>query len=53
MPARQFLIWNIVGAVLWVDGILLIGYLLAEQIYHAIGDKIDHVHPAGGGPDHR
>lgn len=41
MPARQFLVWNIVGAVLWVDGILLIGYLLAEQIYSAIGDKID------------
>ncbi|MFE9694180.1 DedA family protein [Micromonospora sp. NPDC005806] len=41
MPARQFLLWNIVGAVLWVDGILLIGYLLADQIYHAIGDKID------------
>ncbi|MEV4763594.1 DedA family protein [Micromonospora chokoriensis] len=42
MPARKFLLWNIVGAVLWVDGILLIGYLLAEQIYQAIGDKIDH-----------
>ncbi|WP_319461128.1 DedA family protein [Micromonospora sp. RTP1Z1] len=41
MPARQFLLWNIVGAFLWVDGILLIGYLLAEQIYSAIGDKID------------
>ncbi|MDG4778454.1 DedA family protein [Micromonospora sp. WMMD961] len=42
MPAKKFLLWNIVGAVLWVDGILLIGYLLAEQIYQAIGDKIDH-----------
>nr|WP_089154725.1 DedA family protein [Micromonospora sp. NBS 11-29] len=42
MPARQFFIWNVVGAVLWVDGILLIGYLLARQIYDAIGDKIDH-----------
>ncbi|MDG4807068.1 DedA family protein [Micromonospora sp. WMMD1120] len=42
MPARKFLLWNIVGALLWVDGILLIGYLLAEQIYQAIGDKIDH-----------
>ncbi|MGW0213174.1 DedA family protein [Micromonospora chokoriensis] len=42
MPARKFLLWNVVGAVLWVDGILLIGYLLAEQIYQAIGDKIDH-----------
>lgn len=41
MPARQFLLWNVVGAVLWVDGILLIGYLLADQIYNAIGDKID------------
>ncbi|MFG1607235.1 DedA family protein [Actinoplanes sp. NPDC049265] len=41
MPARQFLLWNIVGAVLWADGILLIGYLLADSIYKAIGDHID------------
>jgi len=41
MPARQFLLWNVVGAILWVDGILLVGYLLADQIYNAIGDKID------------
>jgi membrane-associated protein len=33
----------VVGAILWVDGILLAGYLLAEQIVTAIGgpDKID------------
>jgi membrane-associated protein len=42
MPARKFLLWNIVGAFLWTDGVLLIGYLLAKQIYNAIGDKIDH-----------
>ncbi|MDT4994568.1 MAG: rane-associated protein [Actinoplanes sp.] len=42
MPARQFLLWNVVGAVLWTDGVLLIGYALAQQIYHAIGDQIDH-----------
>jgi membrane-associated protein len=42
MPARKFLLWNIVGAVLWTDGILLVGYLLARQIYEAIGDQIDH-----------
>jgi membrane-associated protein len=42
MPARKFLVWNIVGAVLWTDGILLVGYLLARQIYDAIGDQIDH-----------
>lgn len=41
MPARQFLIWNIVGAILWTDGIILVGYLLAQRIYDAIGDKID------------
>ncbi|MEV4753817.1 DedA family protein [Micromonospora sp. NPDC049559] len=42
MPARTFLVWNIVGAVLWTDGIILIGYLLADRIYAAIGDQIDH-----------
>jgi membrane-associated protein len=42
VPARTFLIWNIVGAVLWTDGILLIGYFLARQIEKAIPpDKID------------
>lgn len=42
MPARQFFLWNVVGAVLWVDGILILGHMLAQQIYDAIGDKIDH-----------
>lgn len=32
MPARQFLVYNIIGAVLWTDGILLIGYALAKQL---------------------
>ncbi|MEU4216638.1 DedA family protein [Actinoplanes sp. NPDC026623] len=41
MPARQFFIWNVVGAVLWCDGVILLGYLLADQIYQAVGDKID------------
>ncbi|MFI1992564.1 DedA family protein [Actinoplanes sp. NPDC020271] len=42
MPARKFFIWNVVGAVLWTDGVLIIGHALAKQIYDAIGDKIDH-----------
>jgi len=42
MPARKFFIWNVVGAILWVDGILIIGHSLAQQIYDTIGDKIDH-----------
>lgn len=32
MPARTFLLWNIVGGILWTDGIILGGYLLAERI---------------------
>ncbi|MCU7728258.1 DedA family protein [Actinoplanes sp. KI2] len=42
MPARKFFVWNVVGAILWVDGILIIGHVLAQQIYDTIGDKIDH-----------
>jgi membrane-associated protein len=43
MPAKQFLVWNIIGAILWVDGILLAGYLLSEQLISLIGgvDQID------------
>jgi membrane-associated protein len=42
MPAGKFFLWNVVGAILWVDGILIIGHALAQQIYDAVGDKIDH-----------
>ncbi|WP_203784411.1 DedA family protein [Asanoa ferruginea] len=41
MPAKQFFVWNVVGAILWTDGIILIGYLLADRIYDAIGTHID------------
>jgi membrane-associated protein len=42
MPAKKFFIWNVVGAVLWTDGILLIGHLLANQIFDLVGENIDH-----------
>jgi membrane-associated protein len=42
MPAGKFLLWNAVGGVIWTDGVLIIGHALAQQIYDAIGDKIDH-----------
>ncbi|GIM97288.1 DedA family protein [Paractinoplanes toevensis] len=42
MPAKKFFIWNVVGAVLWTDGILLIGHLLAQQIFDWTDGKIDH-----------
>src|SRR4029453_9424396 len=32
MPARRFFVWNVIGAVLWTDGILLVGYFLARKI---------------------
>jgi membrane-associated protein len=32
MPARRFLLWNVVGGLLWTEGIILGGYLLAERI---------------------
>jgi membrane-associated protein len=41
MPARQFFVWNVVGAILWCDGIILVGYLLAQQIFDWTDGKID------------
>ncbi|MFF5231112.1 DedA family protein [Dactylosporangium sp. NPDC000521] len=38
MPARQFFLWNVVGGILWTDGILLVGWGLAKQINDAIPD---------------
>jgi membrane-associated protein len=42
MPARQFFVYNVIGGVLWTDGILLLGYALAGRITEFIpADKID------------
>ncbi|MBA3489132.1 MAG: DedA family protein [Longispora sp.] len=42
MPARQFLVWNIIGGILWTDGIILVGHFLAKQILESIGaENID------------
>jgi len=42
MPARQFFVYNAIGAVLWTDGILLVGYFLAKKITEYIpAEKID------------
>ncbi|SHN44148.1 DedA family protein [Cryptosporangium aurantiacum] len=32
MPTRQFFLWNVVGAILWVDGIVLLGYFLGDVV---------------------
>jgi membrane-associated protein len=36
MPTRTFLLWNVVGGILWTDGIILGGYYLAESIISVI-----------------
>jgi membrane-associated protein len=42
MPARTFLLWNVVGGLLWTDGIILIGYAAARQITRVIpAEKVD------------
>jgi membrane-associated protein len=42
MPARQFLLWNVVGGVLWTDGLILAGWALAKNITRYIApEKID------------
>jgi membrane-associated protein len=32
MPARTFFIWNVIGGILWTDGLILLGYLLGGQL---------------------
>jgi membrane-associated protein len=42
VPARTFFVWNVVGGLLWTDGVLLAGYYLAKQIISVIPpDKLD------------
>jgi membrane-associated protein len=32
IPTKVFIFWNIIGAIIWTDGIILLGYLLGEKI---------------------
>ncbi|MEV8514945.1 DedA family protein [Dactylosporangium sp. NPDC051484] len=42
MPARQFFLWNVIGGILWTDGIIFVGWALAKQIRELIPpEKID------------
>jgi membrane-associated protein len=42
MSGRRFLLWNIIGGLLWTWGVMLGGYFLAEQITKVIPpDQID------------
>jgi membrane-associated protein len=42
MPARTFFVWNVVGGVIWTEGVLLAGYFLGDKIKNVIPpDKVD------------
>jgi membrane-associated protein len=42
MPARTFFVWNVVGGILWTDGVILAGYFAAKKIIEYIpAEKID------------
>jgi len=36
VPLKTFMFWNVIGAIIWTDGILLIGYILGEKIEGSI-----------------
>jgi membrane-associated protein len=42
MGRRQFILWSLVGAALWVPSIMLLGYFLGAAI-PALGENIDYV----------
>jgi len=42
MPARQFFVYNVIGGLLWTEGVLLLGYFAARKITDYIpADQID------------
>jgi membrane-associated protein len=36
VPLKTFMFWNVIGAIIWTDGILLLGYILGEKIEGSI-----------------
>ena len=36
IPAKTFFFWNAIGAIVWVDGVVLIGYFLGESVEGSI-----------------
>ena len=36
VPASKFFLWNVVGGILWSDGIICLGYILGEKLEGSI-----------------
>ena len=32
IPAKRFFVWNVIGAIIWTDGIIIAGYFLGEKV---------------------
>ena len=32
IPAKRFFLWNVIGAVIWTDGLIIAGYFLGEKV---------------------
>ena len=32
IPAKRFFLWNVIGAVIWTDGLIIAGYFLGERV---------------------
>ncbi|SDL10568.1 DedA family protein [Nonomuraea jiangxiensis] len=32
MPARRFFLWNVIGGIVWVEGLLLVGHFLGAEV---------------------
>lgn len=32
IPAKKFFLWNVIGAIIWTDGIIIAGYFLGEKL---------------------
>ena len=32
VPAKKFFLWNVIGAIIWTDGIIIAGYFLGEKL---------------------
>ena len=32
IPARKFFLWNVIGAIIWTDGVIALGYVLGNKL---------------------
>jgi membrane-associated protein len=40
VPASKFFLWNVIGGILWSDGVVLLGYILGERLKGSIDKYI-------------